>query len=68
MDNPQPVRPNPKLKAMDQVRKVLRYYHYAYRTGQSYCKWFGDISAFAVMWGAPKKQQITTPALRATPP
>ncbi|MDA8161518.1 MAG: integron integrase [Desulfobacteraceae bacterium] len=24
---------------MDQVREVLRYYHYAYRTEQSYCQW-----------------------------
>jgi hypothetical protein len=25
-------RPNPGLKLMDQVREVLRYYYYAYRT------------------------------------
>jgi hypothetical protein len=25
-------RPNPGLKLMDQVREVLRYHHYAYRT------------------------------------
>lgn len=31
--------PNPKLKLMDQVREVLRYHHYAYRTEQSYCQW-----------------------------
>ena len=24
---------------MDQVREVFRYYHYAYRTEQTYCKW-----------------------------
>ncbi len=24
---------------MDQVREVLRYHHYAYRTEQSYCQW-----------------------------
>jgi hypothetical protein len=30
-------RPNPALKLMDQVREVLRYYHYAYRTEQTYC-------------------------------
>jgi hypothetical protein len=23
-------RPNPELKLMDQLRKVLRYYHYVY--------------------------------------
>jgi hypothetical protein len=26
------ISPNPGLKLMDQVREVLRYYHYAYRT------------------------------------
>ncbi len=31
--------PNPGLKLMDQVREVLRYHHYAYRTEQSYCQW-----------------------------
>jgi len=24
---------------MDQVRQVLRYHHYAYRTEQAYCDW-----------------------------
>jgi len=32
-------KPNPSLKLMDQVREVLRYYHYAYRTEQVYCQW-----------------------------
>jgi integron integrase len=32
-------RPNPELKLMDQVREVLRYHHYAYRTEQTYCQW-----------------------------
>ena len=31
--------PNQTLKLMDQVRETLRYYHYAYRTEQTYCKW-----------------------------
>ena len=30
-------KPDPKLKLMDQVRQVLRYHHYAYRTEQFYC-------------------------------
>ena len=30
-------KPNPSLKLMDQVREVLRYYHY-YRTEQAYCQ------------------------------
>jgi integron integrase len=38
--NTQPkFRPNPGLKLMDQVREVLRYYHYAYRTEQTYGQW-----------------------------
>ena len=32
-------RPNPGLKLMAQVREVLRYHHYAYRTEQTYCQW-----------------------------
>jgi len=32
-------RPNPDLKLMNQVRQVLRYHHYAYRTEQTYCDW-----------------------------
>jgi Phage integrase, N-terminal SAM-like domain len=32
-------KPDPGLKLMDQVRQVLRYHHYAYRTEQSYCDW-----------------------------
>jgi len=31
--------PNPGLNLMDQVREVLRYHHYAYRTEQTYCTW-----------------------------
>jgi integron integrase len=31
--------PDPNLKLMDQVREVLRYHHYAYRTEQTYCQW-----------------------------
>jgi integrase len=32
-------RPNTSLKLMDQVREVLRYHHYAYRTELTYCQW-----------------------------
>ena len=32
-------RPNPQLKRMDQVKEVLRYHHYAYKTEQTYCQW-----------------------------
>ena len=40
MENDKPkFHPNPNLKLMDQVREVLRYHHYAYRTEQTYCQW-----------------------------
>ncbi|MEA3547676.1 MAG: integron integrase [Thermodesulfobacteriota bacterium] len=39
MENKPKFRPNQKLKLMDQVREVLRYHHYAYRTEQTYCQW-----------------------------
>jgi hypothetical protein len=40
MENNKPkFRPNPDLKLMDQVREVLRYYRYTYRTEQTYCQW-----------------------------
>jgi len=29
-------KPNPEDRLMDQVREVLRYYHYSYKTEQSY--------------------------------
>lgn len=32
-------KPDPNSKLMDQVRQVLRYHHYAYRTEQTYCNW-----------------------------
>jgi integrase len=31
--------PDSKLPLMDQVRQVLRYHHYAYRTERTYCDW-----------------------------
>jgi len=31
--------PNLDLKLMDQVREVLRYHHYSYRTEKTYCDW-----------------------------
>lgn len=39
LENKPKFHPNPKLKLMDQVREVLRYHHYAYRTEQTYCQW-----------------------------
>ena len=39
MDIQNKFRPNPDLKLMEQVREVMRYYHYQYRTEQTYCDW-----------------------------
>ena len=39
MESKPKFHPNPSLKLMDQVREVLRYHHYAYRTETSYCQW-----------------------------
>ena len=39
MGNKQKFRPNPRLKLMEQVRQVMRYHHYAYRTEKTYSDW-----------------------------
>lgn len=39
MENKPIFRPDPDAELMDQVREVLRYYHYAYRTESHYCRW-----------------------------
>jgi integron integrase len=39
MENKQKFRPDPQLRLMDQVRQVMRYHHYAYRTEKTYCDW-----------------------------
>ncbi len=39
MENKPKFHPNPELRLMDQVREVLRYHHYAYRTETTYCQW-----------------------------
>src|SRR5262245_23530499 len=31
--------PNPKLKLLDQCRETLRFWHYSYRTEQTYLEW-----------------------------
>jgi len=46
MENNKKFRPDPGLKLIDQVRQVLRYHHYAYRTEQTYWKW-----AWGQPWG-----------------
>ena len=39
MENKQKFRPNPRLKLMEQIRQVMRYQHYAYRTEKTYSDW-----------------------------
>jgi len=39
MENKLKFRPDPDAKLLDQVREVLRYYHYAYRTESTCCQW-----------------------------
>jgi len=39
MESQPQFRPDPNLKLMDQLREVLRYHHYAYRTEKTYCQW-----------------------------
>ena len=39
MENKPKFKQNLKLRLMDQVRQVLRYHHYSYRTEQTYCDW-----------------------------
>jgi len=39
MQNKYKFRPDLKAKLMDQVKEILRYHHYAYRTEVTYCQW-----------------------------
>jgi len=39
MESKPKFKPDSRLKLMDQVWQVLRYYHSAYRTEQTYCDW-----------------------------
>ena len=39
MEDRRKFRPDPDLKLVDQVRQVLCYHHYAYRTENTYCDW-----------------------------
>ena len=39
MESKEKFKPDPSLRLMDQVRQVLRYHHYAYRTEHTYCDW-----------------------------
>ena len=46
MENEKKFKPDPSLRLMDQVRQVLRYHHYAYRTEQTYCDWIARFIRF----------------------
>lgn len=39
MENDHKFTPNPDTKLLDQVKEVLRFHHYAYRTEETYCQW-----------------------------
>ncbi|MFK5952314.1 MAG: phage integrase N-terminal SAM-like domain-containing protein, partial [Desulfobacterium sp.] len=39
MESQSKFRPASNLKLMDQLREVLRYHHYVYRTEKTYCQW-----------------------------
>ena len=39
MENKPKFKPDPNLRLMDQVKQVLRYHHYSYRTEQTYTDW-----------------------------
>ena len=39
MENKPKFKPDPNLRLMDQVKQVLRYHHYSYRTEQTYADW-----------------------------
>ena len=39
MKRNQKFEPNADARLMDQVKEVLRYHHYAYRTEKTYCDW-----------------------------
>ena len=39
MESKNKLRPDRRLKWMDQARQVMRYHHYAYRTEKTYSDW-----------------------------
>lgn len=45
--------PNPKLKLLDQCREALRFWHYSYRTEQTYLEWIERYVRFCRGPGAP---------------
>jgi len=55
MEGKKKFKPNSDLKLMDQVREVLRYHHYAYRTEQTYCDWIKRYLKFYGMKRHPRE-------------
>lgn len=55
MESKKKFKPDPNLKLMDQVREVLRYHHYAYRTEQTYCDWIKRYLKFYEMKRHPRE-------------
>ena len=54
MENKINFKPNPDYRLMDQVREVLRYYHYSYSTEQAYSAWIVQYVKFYGSKGHPK--------------
>ncbi len=46
MESKHKFRPDSEYPLMDQVREVLRYHHYAYKTEQAYCTWISRYIRF----------------------
>lgn len=55
MENKKKFKPDQSRKLTDQIRETLRYYHYAYRTEQTYCEWIKRYLAFYEMKQHPSK-------------
>jgi hypothetical protein len=55
MEGKKKFQPDRKLKLMDQVRQVLRYHHYSYRTEKTYCNWIIRFLKFYHLKIHPKK-------------
>ena len=52
-------KPNPEYRLIDQVHEVLRYYHNAYRTEQSYFAWILQYIKFYGGKAHPKNRKQT---------
>lgn len=55
MEGKKKFKPDQKAKLSDQIRETLRYYHYAYRTEQTYLKWIKRYLAFYGMRRRPEE-------------